>query len=367
MRRKRSLGLTLLLIMLLVLTSCSNEPIQSDNQHTPGPQKGLIYLYGESHGEKKILDRELELWYSYYHKEGMRHLFVELPYYTAEFLNLWLQSDSDDILESIYKDWSGTPSHSPYVKEFYKEIKDKCPETIFHGTDIGHQHSTTGQRYLRYLKSNNLEDSEEYLLSHKSIEQGEYYYKHSDEVYRENMMVENFIKEYEKLSDENIMGIYGAAHTGLDSMNYTGAVPSMANQLKEHYGNTIHSEDLTGLSNNKELYKTSLIIDPLRVDKIKVNKKVYEASYFGKQDLSEWFKDYAYREFWRLENSYNDFQDNTKTGDFLPYDNYPMVIETKQVFVIDYKKTDGSVIRKYYRSDGRRWQGTPTTEEFGIK
>jgi hypothetical protein len=37
-------------------------------------------------------------------------------------------------------------------------------------------------------------------------------------------------------------------------------------------------------------------IEPLRVDNITVNGKEYEASYFGKVDLSG-FKDFSHREF----------------------------------------------------------------------
>jgi len=78
-------------------------------------------------------------------------------------------------------------------------------------------------------------------------------------------------------------------------------------------------------------------------------------------------KGYVFREFWRLENSYEDFKDNNKTGDVLPYDNYPMMIEEGQVFVIDYTKTDGPVSRMYYRSDGYVWNGLESTEEFVIE
>ena len=62
-------------------------------------QTGQIFLYGEEHASKEILQKEFELWNTYYSDNGMRNLFVELPYYSAEFLNLWMQSDSDGILE----------------------------------------------------------------------------------------------------------------------------------------------------------------------------------------------------------------------------------------------------------------------------
>ena len=303
------------------------------------------------------MEKELELWHKYYYEEDMRHLFVELPYYSAELLNLWMKSDSDDILEELYKDWEGTASHNPYTKEFYKRIKSEYPDTIFHGTDVGHQYHSTGQRYLKYLEENNLESSEKYLLTQETIKQGQYYYEHSDDVYRENKMVENLICEFDKLNGESIMGIYGGAHTNFEAMDYmTNSVPCMAKQLKERYGDAIYSEDLSWLMKETE---------PLKVDTIKVKEKDYEASYFGKQDLTG-FKDYAYREFWRLENAYEDFKDEKKTGDVLPYDNYPMLIETGQIFIIDVTKTDGSVERLYYRSDGYIWNGQPSTEQFTI-
>ncbi|HHU53019.1 MAG TPA: hypothetical protein GXZ43_02920 [Clostridiaceae bacterium] len=59
-------------------------------------------------------------------------------------------------------------------------------------------------------------------------------------------MTENFIREFDSLDYEKIMSIYGASHTGLDKMDFTGKVPCMANQLKEHYGEIIYSEYLSG-------------------------------------------------------------------------------------------------------------------------
>lgn len=343
-------------LMTLLVSSCINNTEPSDSA-LQTQVSGMIYLYGEQHGVAQIYDKEFELWYAYYHNKNMRHLFIEMPYYTAEYLNLWMQSGNDDILEEIYMDWEGTATYNQYAKGFYKRIKDECPETVFHGTDVGHQYNSTGKRFLKYLETNNLTDSEQYSLAREAIEQGEYYYSHSDEVYRENKMTENFKREYDKLNDESIMGIYGAAHTGLDAMAYkSSSVPCMANQLKKYYGKAIQSEDLSYIALEKE---------PLRVDFITINDKEYEASYFGKQDLTG-FKDYAYREYWRLENAYDDFRSNPLTNDVLPYDQYPMKIETGQVYVIDYFKTDGSYSRLYYRSDGYVWNGRPSTQEFRL-
>jgi hypothetical protein len=139
-------------------------------------------------------------------------------------------------------------------------------------------------------------------------------------------------------------------------MDFTNSVPCMANQLTKSYGNSIYTEDLASWAKD---------IEPYRVDTINVNGKDYKALYFGEQDLTG-SKDYAYREFWRLENAYNDFKDNPKQY-VLPYSEYPMLIETGQVFVIDLTKTDGSVIRQYYLSDGYIWENMPSTQGFIVE
>lgn len=359
MKARNILRVILPMIALLLLSACSNDAIQVGEPVPPSQNSGQIYLYGESHGVKKILEKEFELWYNYYHRQGMRHLFIEYPYYTGEFLNIWMQSDDNEILNEVYADLQGTQAQVPDVKEFYEKIKTECPETIVHRTDVGHQYATTGKRFLEYLKKNGLEDSEQYTLTVEAIEQGKYYYTQNDHAYRENKMAENFTREFDNLSNESIMGIYGAAHTGLEDMDhYTKSVPCMANQLKERYADILYTEILSILEQD---------IEPYRIDTIKVAGKDYEASYFGEQDLTGFTTDYKYREFWRLENAYNDFKDMAKMQEMLPYNNYPMLIEKGQVFVIDYTKTDNSIERKYYRSDGSIWNDLPSTEAFVIE
>jgi len=92
----------------------------------------------------------------------------------------------------------------------------------------------------------------------------------------------------------------------------------MANQLKDKYGNAVHSEDLSSIQDDT----------PERIDTITLNGKEYKASYFGKQVLTG-FKDYSFREFWRLENAYDDLKDSPKTGDILPYNNYPIMYPSR--------------------------------------
>lgn len=81
--------------------------------------KGQIYLYGEAHGEDIIIEKELEIWKSYYQEKNVRHLFIEAPYYTAELLNLWMNEDNNEILNEIYDDWTGSLAASSNVKAFF--------------------------------------------------------------------------------------------------------------------------------------------------------------------------------------------------------------------------------------------------------
>ena len=118
-----------------------------------------LYLYGEFHANDELLQRELALWKDYY-EDGMRDLFVELPYYTAQYLNRWMQADNDRILMEVYTDWKGSASYHQNVLDFYRGIKEACPKTVFHGTDVGHQYGSTGYRYLKLLRSEGKRDTE---------------------------------------------------------------------------------------------------------------------------------------------------------------------------------------------------------------
>ncbi|MDR2899210.1 MAG: hypothetical protein LBU94_02745, partial [Clostridiales bacterium] len=287
MRNIRFCTILLTAVILLGLAGCSGNTVSLDSTVTDADSTEQIFLYGEVHAVDKILEKEFEIWKGYY-DSGMRHLFIEYPYYTAEFFNIWMKGDSDDILNQLYEENEGTSAHSPNVKEFFMKIKAECPETIFHGTDVGHMYGTTGYRFLRYLEENGLKDTEQYLLAEECIDQGRRFYGDvNNNLYREEKMTENFIREFDKLSGESIMGIYGSAHTGVDAFTF-GAPdePCMANRLKERYGETLFSEDLSSLA-----YES-------RVETITVNGKDYQATYFGEQNVTGRIADYATREFW---------------------------------------------------------------------
>lgn len=161
-----------------------------------------------------------------------------------------MHTESDDILDQLYQDLSGTQNHSQDVLDFYRRIKTDYPETVLHGTDVGHQYDSTGARCLAEMRADGRASSEDYALALESIEQGKTFYTMMQQneseayAYRENCMVQNFIREYENLSGANVMGIYGAMHTDPEGMEFSGKVDSMAKQLAARYGDKLHTEDL---------------------------------------------------------------------------------------------------------------------------
>ena len=102
-------------------------------------------------------------------------------------------------------------------------------------------------------------------------------------------------------------------------------------------------------------------------DKITVAGIEYNATYFGEQDMSAWHRTYVKREFWRLDDVYENFQNHPKTGSWLPYNNYPMPIEKGQVFAIRYTDTSGDSRMEYLRSDGNKAGELDITETILVR
>ncbi len=218
-----------------------------DSAHDVFPDENTkIRLYGEAHGLKEYYDIEFELWKEYY-DEGYRALFVELPYFTAEFLNVWMQEDSDEIIDQIFEDIQGTQSGNEHYYEFFHKIKEQCPQTVLYGTDVGHQYDTTGPRYLEYLADKGLAESDQYRLAKECIDQGIAYrsddFDHNGiSATREAYMTSNFIDAYARCGTDKIMGIYGSYHTDL------GNPDLMTGRLRSHYGDVISSVRLSTLA-----------------------------------------------------------------------------------------------------------------------
>ncbi|MCL2287025.1 MAG: hypothetical protein FWC32_11775 [Firmicutes bacterium] len=311
------------------------------------PSTGLIHLYGEWHGNVDHVNKQFERWMYYYTHHNMRHLFVELPFFTAEFLNIWMTEDNDDILDALFVDLRGTLFYAPINREFLQRVKNELPETIFHGTDIGHKYQTTGYRFLYHLRDNGLEGSEKYRLAFKNIEQGKLYYVYRTS--RPDMMVENFIREFDRLQGESVMSaFYGALHVALGYCPDGGGL-TMAQQLKNRYGDNV---------------RTTILIMEGTPDVIVVGGVEYRAAFFGEEDFSRWSDRFVKREVWRLEDAYDDFKNHPVVDNVLPFSEFPMPVELGQVFIIKYTMYDGSTVVEYHRSSGAIWEGRNVTQEF---
>ena len=247
MREKIKTALAVTLLIVVVAISFVLEMQDRGSDVYPNADT-MIRLYGEAHGSKVYYDIEYSLWKDCY-EEGYRNLFVELPYYSAEFLNLWMHEAGDETLDQLYSDIQGTQSATQDYLDFLHEIKENCPETVFWGTDVGHQNETTGKRYLHYLKDHGLADSESYQKAQECMRQGdEYHAADRDHTgispVRENYMTENFIKAYDAAGGR-IMGIYGSYHTDL-------SIPDrMAGMLRARYGDIFSSVKLSTIAFGK--------------------------------------------------------------------------------------------------------------------
>ncbi len=329
------------------------------------PVEKRIFLYGESHGVKAIYEYELAEWQEYY-ADGMRHLFVETSYSQAMLLNEWMKAENDDLLMFVYQNLEGTALHTEDFPAFYRAIKETCPETVFHGTDIEHQFNSIGQYYLMLLDERGLRDSEDWQIV---VENGQaalsFYgadYGEQDWLVREKAMIANFEREFDALPEnEKIMGIYGSAHTIIGIKDLSGKIDNMATQLKKDYrklGDIIESQDISWIE--KE-------IPPLRTDEFEINGKVYKAEYFGEQDLTPYFAQFKSRKFWRILGAADDFKKFKSSGNYLPFNNYPMNIKEKDILRIEYLLSDDSISVEYYRNDGKFYDNVPSTNQLIIR
>ena len=390
---KRFLSILLCIVMVFGLCACAGGPFSplppegdaaaADPTEAPEPAEtpepatvpeeaapaetekpeGMIYLYGEFHYSPNCMEQELEAWGKMY-ENGARHLFMEYSPAWTRLDSLFISGDYDTIdeIESfIYASTDGDDeagnevsstegaAESLILRYFFLTIKERYPETILHGIDIEHQFDSIGAGYLAYLESIGEEDSEEYARELLACEQGKTTHINDDYAFRENCMVENFVYELEKLDTQDIMGIFGAAHTGLGQMNYTpsgegATVYNMATQLAERYGERVVS---TELSPRKTSGSKPDPIGPLTV-----NGKTYETAYVAEHDYSAWATTYKHVVYWRLKDSYDDFKDSTFSGELDPF---LSVLDSQHfinysVYMAECTKWDGSVEHIYFIS-----------------
>lgn len=343
---KKNLYKSLIIICLFSLLSYSAI------SQTKTPR---VYIYGETHCNKIIMDAELIAWQNFYNNHGMRHLFIEYDYSTGQLLNEWMKDDDDSLLMQIYENWKGSIAYNLDNLDFYKNIKRTCPETIFHGTDVGPRPGTTDSLLLQQLEEKGLTDSMEYKLVLENIEQAKHYKKYHDDSIRENYLASNFIRDFDSLPEnEIIMGIYGSAHT-VYLVDSTGKVPSMIAQIRNNY-NDINIEDYD--ISNFSLYTN--IMPPLGTEYFIIKGKTYKATYFGEKKISGW-EGYKSWKFWRIENPDETLKKLKHKKNYNYYSNYPTIVNQGDIFRIELTKSDNSKQIEYYRADGKVYDGQPST------
>ena len=367
---KKYMRILPVIIVLVFISACTGEaePLPCYYDEEPyiaepmPPSTGQIHLYGEWHGLEHMINKHFESWAYYYTVHGMRHLILEVPFFTAEFLNIWMHEDNDDILDAVFQDKQGTAADTVYQREFYRRIKRELPETIFHGVDVGHQYASTGERFRRHLRENGLEDSEIYRLTVENIQQGREFYgvRNSDHSWRTVVMANNFIRVFDSLVDESVMGQFGGFHVNTPETRFHPITTrNMIAVLMERYGGNVHTTDLVGYFVKQNTGTPDVIM---------VGGTEYDAMFYGEQDLNAFGVEYIKREFWRLsdENIYDMFKDYPTTENVLPFNNFPMYVEAGQVAVIRYIRPDDTYRIEYLRSDGNMWHGMEIFNTFYI-
>ena len=386
---KRFLSILLCIVMVFGLCACAGSPFSplppegdaaaADPTEAPGPAEpeeaataetekpeGMIYLYGEYHGDPYTMWLELEAWGRLYEK-GVRHLFIEYSYADAQLMNLWDPSKNENMYEVLYPfipdteinteesgsnqdESSGDDEEVTYGLQHYflKKIKEQYPETVFHGIDIEHYYETLGATYLLYLESIGMRESEEYARASSNYEQGRSVYSHDGGI-RENYMAENFIYELERLETQDIMGIFGAAHTQLNANAYGYPdIPNMVTQLSERYGDRIESTRLPRGSDD------SINERPDPIGPITVNGKTYETAFVAQREFGSWpMIPYTKVVYWRLKDSWDDFADSPVVGDlydyFINFSDWDKLVYYS-VYIADCIKPDGTVDRMFFRT-----------------
>ena len=314
-----------------------------------------IYLLGEEHSNKAILDRELAIWKEHY-EAGMRDMVVELPYYSAEFLNQWMHADNDDILLQLFDSMKGTASASQDSLEFYKAIKANYPQTVFHGTDVGHQYDTMGKHYLEWLERNQLQESEAYRLTQTNIQQGKSYY-HSkqgtkDYESRENAMANNLIFVINRLK-KPVMGIFGGAHTENGQKAWNADISNMITMLNWHYQSNIQSVNML-LEMNTLNYTEGTIT---------LAGKTYKTREYAPLNFPSGAR-FKSQKFTLVEDAYDDFKALNRTGDYLPVKQYPVLTDKGQIYIIETMKHDGSILKFIHATDGGMKDNEPVSYGF---
>ncbi len=114
-----------------------------------------IFLTGENHGVKANVELRMKFLKYFKEKIDFKYYLCELPYSTAYFINMYLETGNEDILKKVYTVLKGTDAWNKddyfHWKEVYKynETLSKDRKITIVGIDIEHQ-PINALRFMEY-------------------------------------------------------------------------------------------------------------------------------------------------------------------------------------------------------------------------
>ena len=113
-----------------------------------------MFLTGENHGVKANIELRIKFLKYYKERTNFKYYLCELPYSMTYFLNIYLETKDENILDNIYEPLKGTDAWNKdeydywgYLYEFNKELP-RDDKIILIGPDIEHQ----PQNAIRFMK-----------------------------------------------------------------------------------------------------------------------------------------------------------------------------------------------------------------------
>lgn len=322
-----------------------------------------IFIAGESHGSVKSIDMNLYLLKYFVEKGNVKYILYEDGYASAQYLNIYLDTGDESILEDLFYKIRGTMSYTMenynFLKGVYEYNVTLEEEKKLRFIGIDKENPLVAIKYIRSLlptaeptdditeefisvikelsKSTYIDKSKEaiQLLSDGEKEIEKYLRKHyfdltftlknlavsEGQLDREELLINNFIELYEYLPKGKFFGQFGGAHT-----NLSPNTKSLASYLQNNYEKT---KDKVISINYEYNNSHSYIPQGLNVDS-KLTERI--DSYFFPDDKSTVL----------LKLNYEDSIYNKK--DIYLNDNNPQIKYFQYIILI----SDSQAANKYY-------------------
>ena len=322
-----------------------------------------IFIAGESHGSVKSIDMNLYLLKYFVERGNVKYILYEDGYASAQYLNIYLDTGDESILEDLFYKIRGTMSYTMenynFLKGVYEYNVTLEEEKKLRFIGIDKENPLVAIKYIRSLlptaeptdditeefisvikelsKSTYIDKSKEaiQLLSDGEKEIEKYLGKHyfdltftlknlavsEGQLDREDLLINNFIELYEYLPKGKFFGQFGGAHT-----NLSPNTKSLAAYLQNNYEKT---KDKVISINYEYNNSHSYIPQGLNVDS-KLTERI--DSYFFPDDKSTVL----------LKLNYEDSIYNEK--DIYLNDNNPQIKYFQYIILI----SDSQAANKYY-------------------